>query len=66
MSKKTKKGSAGEPRNYETVFVVDPLIGDDVIKGIFEKVKDVVTQAGGKIERAEEWGKRKLAYPIRK
>ncbi len=66
MSKKTKKGIPGQPRYYETVVVIDSLIGDDAIKTIIEKIKDVITQKQAKIVKLEEWGKKKLAYPIKK
>ncbi len=66
MSKKTKKGIPGQPRYYETVVVIDSLIGDDAIKTIVEKIKDIITQKNAKIVKAEEWGKKKLAYPIKK
>ena len=66
MSKKTKKGIPGQPRYYETVVVIDSLIGDDAIKTIVEKIKDVITQKQAKIVKLEEWGKKKLAYPIKK
>ena len=66
MSKKTKKGIPGPPRYYETVVVIDSLIGDDAIKTIVEKIKDVITQKQAKIVKLEEWGKKKLAYPIKK
>lgn len=66
MSKKTRKGIPGQPRYYETVVVIDSLIGDDVIKTIVEKIKDIITQKNARIVKAEEWGKRKLAYPIKK
>ncbi|NUM80861.1 30S ribosomal protein S6 [bacterium] len=66
MSKKTRKGSAGQLRSYETVIVIDPQIGDDGIKTIVDKVKDILTQHQCKNVKVEEWGKRKLAYPIHK
>lgn len=66
MSKKTRKGTAGQLRSYETMIVIDPQIGDDGIKAIVDKVKDILAQHQCKNVKVEEWGKRKLAYPIHK
>lgn len=66
MSKRTRKGLVGESRLYETVIVIDPQIGDETIKQIVEKTKEVITAGGGRITNVEEWGKRKLAYVIHK
>lgn len=48
---------------YETLFVVNPTIGDDAIKATVEKFTDLIAK-NGSIENISEWGKRKLAYPI--
>lgn len=66
MSKKTLKGVAGQPRYYETVLVIDPQIGDEGIRAIIEKVKDILAQQQAVVVKIDEWGKRKLAYPIKK
>ena len=66
MSKKTRRGLPGQLRSYETVVVVDPQIGDDVIKSIVEKTKEVIASHHGTVTKVEDWGKRKLAYIIDK
>ncbi|KAB2879828.1 30S ribosomal protein S6 [bacterium] len=66
MSKKTRRGLPGQLRSYETVVVVDPQIGDDVIKSIVEKTKEVIAGHNGTVTKVEDWGKRKLAYIIDK
>jgi len=52
--------------NYEVVFITRPDAGDDVIKGIIQKVKETVEGLNGQVVKIEEWGKRRMAYPIRK
>ncbi|MEK6599770.1 MAG: 30S ribosomal protein S6 [Deltaproteobacteria bacterium] len=52
--------------NYEVVFITRPDAGEDVIKGIIQKVKDTVDGLNGQVVKIEEWGKRRMAYPIRK
>lgn len=66
MSKRTRRGLPGQMRSYETVIVIDPQIGDDVIKSIVEKTKEVIAHNHGTVTKVEEWGKRKLAYTIEK
>jgi small subunit ribosomal protein S6 len=48
---------------YETVFIVKPDIDEEGIKGIVEKFKALVA-GSGTLGEVEEWGKRRLAYPI--
>lgn len=52
--------------SYEVVFIARPDAGDDLIKGIVQKVKETVEGQSGQVVKVEEWGKRKLAYPVRK
>jgi len=49
---------------YETVFILTPVLSDDQMKETVEKFKTVLTDNGGTIENEENWGLRKLAYPI--
>ncbi len=49
---------------YELAFVVSANIDDDERDGVVEKVKALVERFGGQISDMDEWGKRKLAYPI--
>lgn len=53
-------------RDYELVFIVHPDLDDAALNEVVERVKAWITDASGKIEKIEQWGKRKLAYPIRK
>ena len=49
---------------YETVFILTPVLSDDQMKETVEKFKSVLTDNGATIENEENWGLRKLAYPI--
>ena len=49
---------------YETVFILTPVLSDDQMKEAVEKFKKVITDDNGVIENEENWGLRKLAYPI--
>ena len=49
--------------NYEVVFVVDPAQGEDAVAAQVNNFKTLIEQNGSNVE-VEEWGTRKLAYPI--
>ena len=52
-------------RHYEIVFIVHPDQSEQV-NAMVERYKTMITEAGGKIHRLEDWGRRQLAYPINK
>jgi small subunit ribosomal protein S6 len=52
--------------HYETVFIVTPVLSEAQMKEAVEKFSGVITGKGGKITSEENWGLRKLAYPIQK
>lgn len=51
---------------YETVFILTPVLSDAQMKEAVEKFKTVLTDTGAKIINEENWGLKKLAYPIQK
>ena len=53
-------------RKYETFFIVDPDLADDVGSAVDEKLKNVVSGNGGEVISYVPWGKKKLAYPVKK
>ena len=53
-------------RNYELVCIVQPDLDETAFNEIVDRVKGWVDDAGGKVEKVDVWGKRKLAYLIRK
>lgn len=53
-------------RKYETIYILQPDLGEDEIKSVGEKVQDVIASYKGAFSRLEDWGVRKLSYPIRK
>ena len=52
-------------RHYEIVFIVHPDQSEQV-NAMVERYKTMITEAGGKIHRLEDWGRRQLAYPSNK
>jgi small subunit ribosomal protein S6 len=53
-------------RMYETIFIVQPDLGEEETKGLTAKVQEVIANMKGDFKRLEDWGSRKLAYPINK
>ena len=51
---------------YETVFILTPVLSDDQMKEAVEKFKGILTNNGAEIINEELWGLKKLAYPIQK
>ena len=53
-------------RAYELIFIVHPDLDDSAIKELVDRVKGWITDAGGQVAKVDLWGKRKLAYRLRK
>ncbi|HBN81256.1 MAG TPA: 30S ribosomal protein S6 [Ruminococcaceae bacterium] len=51
--------------SYETVFILSTSLGDDGITATIDKFKSLI-EAHGTIDSVDDWGKRRLAYPINK
>ena len=51
--------------SYETVFILTTTLGEDAITALVQKFKTLI-EANGTIDSIDEWGKRRLAYPIKK
>ena len=49
---------------YELVYVIDTTLDDDARKAVMDRFHGMLGSLGGKVEKVEEWGKRRLAYPI--
>lgn len=52
-----------QKRNYETIMVVNTANGEEATAAVIEKFKTLISE-NGTIENVDDWGKRKLAYPI--
>jgi small subunit ribosomal protein S6 len=53
-------------RKYETIFILDPDLEEEQALSVIEKAKGIITQTNGEILKVEDWGKRKLAYEVKK
>ncbi len=52
--------------NYETVFIVTPVLSEAQVQEVADKFQGVITENGGQIVNKEAWGLKKLAYSIQK
>ena len=50
--------------HYETVFILNPVLSEEQIKETVKKYEDLLVSKGAKMIAKEDWGLRKLAYPI--
>jgi small subunit ribosomal protein S6 len=53
-------------KQYETVFIVTPVLSEAQMKEAVNKFKGYLTEHGAQVVHSENWGLRKLAYPIQK
>jgi small subunit ribosomal protein S6 len=53
-------------RTYELMFVVDPRVSDDEVVTMTHDYRQMILAGGSEITKEENWGRRKLAYPIEK
>ncbi len=53
-------------RNYELVTIVNPEADDEGMHSVMDRVSRFITEQDGIVEGTEQWGKKKLAYPIKR
>ena len=53
-------------RDYELVVILDPEIGDDAVPNSIQKLELGITSRGGEVTDSNHWGRRRLAYPIKR
>ncbi len=51
---------------YESIIILRSNLADDEVGRVIEKMKGIVEKNGGQVSQAENWGKRKLAYEVKK
>lgn len=60
------QGMMAGQNTYELTYIVNAVLNDDHIKDIVGRVNKFVTDHGGEVLETDEWGTRRLAYPINK
>lgn len=51
---------------YENIVILNTSLADEEVEAAITKIKDFITDSGGEILRVDIWGKKKLAYEIKK
>jgi small subunit ribosomal protein S6 len=62
----SSRDMAGRKREYETIYILRPDSTSDVIAQVNQKVRGVIEAGGGTLLKIDNWGKRKLAYEVKK
>lgn len=52
--------------NYEGLFIIKPDLKEEEAKNLYKTINDSITKSGGSIKKEEAWGKRQLAYRVKK
>ena len=53
-------------RRYETIYIANPNLDDEALKEIVAKFSDLIKKQEGYIVKIDEWGKRKMAYEVKR
>jgi len=53
-------------KDYESIFILVPTLSEDDAEKVSLRMQEVVTGNGGEIVKVEKWGKKKLAYEVKK
>lgn len=53
-------------RMYETIFIAHPDLVEEEVKALIDKMKGIIENLNGQLIKVEEWGRRKLAYKLKK
>ena len=49
---------------YESMYILKPDMEEEKKDALVKRFADIVEKSGGKVEKIDEWGKKRLAYPI--
>ncbi len=64
-SAKTKAKADEKLAGYELIFIISPEAAEEKLDAVIDNVSGFITGKGGIISDVEQWGKRRLAYPIK-
>jgi small subunit ribosomal protein S6 len=53
-------------RDYELVVIISPDVAEEDVPATIEKINQLVIGRGGEVTQIDHWGRKKLAYPIKK
>lgn len=53
-------------RKYELMTIIEPMLDAGQADNLVEIISNIIGKTGGKVDKIDRWGKRRLAYPIKK
>ncbi|HAA89061.1 MAG: 30S ribosomal protein S6 [Thermoanaerobacterales bacterium 50_218] len=53
-------------RSYEVLFIIKPDLDEDAVNAVVEKFTNLIQETEGTVEEVSRWGKKRLAYEIKK
>ena len=62
----SSRDMAGRMREYETIYILRPDSSTDAIGQVNQKIRGLIETGGGRLLKVDNWGKRKLAYEVKK
>lgn len=60
-----KEGGGFVKRDYELGFILSPEVSEEQTNALLQRIEQIVTNHGGQIVKVNQWGRRRLAYPIK-
>ncbi len=51
--------------DYELVVIISPEVLEEAVDGVMDRISQFITEGGGSVSTVEQWGKKRLAYPIK-
>lgn len=66
VAKQTTKAEDAGFHDYELVVIISPEVEEDKLEAVIENISQFIAQKGGTISEVDRWGRRKLAYPIKR
>lgn len=51
-------------RDYELAFILNPEVNEEEVRAVQDRIEQIVATYGGQIVKVNQWGRRRLAYPI--
>ncbi len=52
--------------NYELVLIISPEVADEEVPNVITKLSELIKKIGGSVDEVNQWGRKKLAYPIKR
>lgn len=52
--------------SYELVYIISPTVTDEELPNVLGKINELITKIGGSVSEVTQWGRKRLAYPIKK